>query len=368
MKRTLCALLLFVGLLLVENDFAVALAQPRPPSVSSKARKDKTTAGLAGMPTEVLPRNRRLAASSQNFLNNAGLIWPGSFITVPQGYPSRAPTPAEWGYGPGTKQLKAGGSIPFPGWSNITAKSYATPASIWGQYWNTWKKLNGGKLELEGALQPKDFELVWILPPNRGGGNEWSNIVPVRKNDHGASPPVNEPYQPYPDESSAAHFDRWWRQVVHTNDMNCVSRYPYFVSIRGNSPVEIEQIVIYVNLANAWLKKNSPKVIIATKRGESGSIGAQASLAAERERRRAENSKAAKDKDLYKDLVVGHVPDVGISGMPDVNNPPPDCHCTRGWWLPMTVSANSHVGGGLSSKKGETVDRIAIRQLIDGED
>jgi hypothetical protein len=186
----------------------------------------------------------------------------------------------------------------------------------------------------------------------------------LRKKDKADSDPGKSRGYP-PGESSYDHFRTWWMNCTATNDPVRVCDFPYFVSIADLAAPEDGEVIVYGNLSNAWLGKNPPQTIKATDRGTSGGLGGKAEKAAEAERRRSERSPDEKNK--YTGLVVGHVPDVGISGMPDPENPPAGSGLTRGWWLPMTLRANSHVGGGLSSQISNRIDRVVVKQLLDDQ-
>jgi hypothetical protein len=106
------------------------------------------------------------------------------------------------------------------------------------------------------------------------------------------------------------------------------------------SAVERQAAIEYAQLSNAWLAQIGPVTVQST----AGLLRSQASEAA-----RLERLRAAQAGEPYLGQ-AGHVPDTALTGLAD----PPD------GWLDMPGTVNNVIGGGLSSRIGQTVDAITV--------
>jgi RHS repeat-associated protein len=119
-----------------------------------------------------------------------------------------------------------------------------------------------------------------------------------------------------------------------------VSRNAYNISTASMTAAEREATINYARRTNAWLAKNGPVTVQPT----AGTLRSQASEAA-----RLERLRAARAGQPYAGQ-AGHVPDTALTGSPV---PPAG-------WLDMPGASNNVIGGGLSSRIGNTIEVITV--------
>ena len=95
----------------------------------------------------------------------------------------------------------------------------------------------------------------------------------------------------------------------------------------------------HVKQVNAWLQANGPQKVVPT----AGQLRRSADLAAAVERRRAKRA-----EEPYQGK-AGHVPDTALTGMANPHS-----------WQHMPGRSNSIIGGGWSSRIGESIDQLTI--------
>jgi RHS repeat-associated protein len=117
----------------------------------------------------------------------------------------------------------------------------------------------------------------------------------------------------------------------------------YNISTAGMTAAERQAAITYAQRTNAWLESNGGTTVQST----AGALRSAANAAA-----RAERNSAARAGMPYEGQ-AGHVPDTALTGQA---RPP-------GGWLDMAGRSNNIVGGGLSSRIGQTIKAI----MVDGK-